>query len=280
MSFLVFNLFIFTTTLLLLSASSDVIYDSAGTELLRGNPYYILPLLRRSGGGLTLSRSTKDACPLNVTQESFEVNNGGPFTFSPIVQDEEIIPVAYPISISAYVVNPCHGSNIWKVTTSTAAVAKNDEDEPLTTNKAKKKKDDDDNKKKKKKDDDDDDDDDDEKKDDDDKGVVPVQIVTTGGEFNTPESCFQIVEGDIMEGLQSYQIQHCPFKCGSPGTDHTCFNVGVIRDADGINGYIGRTDAIFPVVFKSYDGTFSQPTSISPISSFVSTFSKWGNEVE
>lgn len=222
MSFLVFNLFIFTTTLLLLSASSDVIYDSAGTELLRGNPYYILPLLRRSGGGLTLSRSTKDACPLNVTQESFEVNNGGPFTFSPIVQDEEIIPVAYPISISAYVVNPCHGSNIWKVTTATAA--KDDEDDLLTNIKHKKKKDGD--------------------------KVVSVQIVTTGGEFNKPESCFQVVEDDVMPGLQSYQIQHCPFKCGTTSTDLTCYNVGVVRDSDG-KGYLGRTDAIFPVVFTN-----------------------------
>ncbi|KAL4575248.1 hypothetical protein LXL04_022090 [Taraxacum kok-saghyz] len=237
-SFLVFHIFIFTTTQSLLSAASGTIHDSGGTKLLRGIPYYILPLLRSSGGGLTLTRNTKDACPLNVTQESFEVNYGSPFTFTPIVLDEEIIRGAYPVSIEADVTNPCHGSNIWKVTT--AAAAKDDDnDELLTNNKDKKKK-------------------------EDDKGV-PVHSVTTGGEFNKPESCFQIVEDDVMPGLRSYQIQHCPFKCGSQSTDLACYNVGIVRDADG-KGYLGRTDAIYPVVFMNCLGTFSQSVKISRLS--------------
>ncbi|CAH1430420.1 unnamed protein product [Lactuca virosa] len=240
-SFIFVNLFIFITILSLLSAASSIIYDSTGNKLLRGIPYYILPLLRGSGGGLTLSQNTKDACPLNVTQESFEVNNGGPFTFNPIILDEEIIRGAYPVSIEADVVNPCHGSNIWKVTTATAA--KDDDDDLLTNNKHKKKK-------------------------DGDKEVISVQIVTTGGEFNKPESCFQVVEDDVMPGLQSYQIQHCPFKCGTTSTDLTCYNVGVVRDADG-KGYLGRTDAIFPVVFTNSLRASSQlsakvSTSIQP----------------
>lgn len=250
LSFLFFNLVIFTSTFSLLSAGSDVIYDSAGNKLLRGIPYYILPLLRGTGGGLTLSQNSKDACPLNVTQESFEVNNGSPFTFNPIVLDEDIIRGAYPVSIEADVVNPCHGSNIWKLT---AAAAKDDDDDELLMN----------NKDKKKK--------------DDDKEVVPVYIVTTGGEFNKPESCFQIVEDDMMPGLKSYQIQHCPFKCGSASTDLTCYNVGIVKDADG-NGYLGRTDAIFPVVFTNLFGTFSQSAKISQLSAKVTTYRQLGKK--
>ncbi|KAL8218282.1 hypothetical protein R6Q57_021655 [Mikania cordata] len=235
------NLVIFTTTISLLSGSSTGIYDSSCNKLLRGIPYYILPLLRGSGGGLTVSQTTKKACPLNVTQEAFEVNHGVPFIFNPIILDEQFIRGAYPISIEADVINPCSGSKIWKVTT-----AKNKDDEALMSVKHKG------SKSKKKKDDDDDDDDDDDHEFD-----VSVEIVTTGGEFNTPESCFQIVEDVMMPGLQSYQIQNCPFKCGSSGVGFTCYNVGVVTGADG-DRYLGRTDAIFPVVFASSFGTFSQ----------------------
>ncbi|XP_076912460.1 miraculin-like [Bidens hawaiensis] len=242
--------FILIFTLTLLSATSAVIYDSSGNKLLTGIPYYILPLLRGTGGGLTVTRATKDACPLNVTQEPFEVNNGVPFTFTPIVLDEQIIRGAYPISIEANVINPCSGSNIWKVTST--ALKKHEENALLTS-----KKDKDKNKNKKKKDDDDDD--------DKNKDVANVETVTTGGEFNKPESCFQIVEDNLMPGLQSYQIQNCPFKCGPSSSGYTCYNIGVVTDADG-NGYLARTDAVFPVVFTSSYGAFSTSAKVSTFS--------------
>ncbi|KAI3734690.1 hypothetical protein L6452_14165 [Arctium lappa] len=250
-----FNLIIFTTT----AVATDIIYDSAGNKLLRGLPYYILPLLRGTGGGLTVSQNTKDSCPLNVTQESFEINHGVPFIFNPIILDEEFIRGSYPTLIEADVQNPCHGSNIWKV--STAVLTKNDDD-----------------------DDDDDDahfrdhkDHDKKKKDDDDKkDVTPVSIVTTGGEFNKPESCFQIVENDMMPGLQSYQIQYCPFKCGSSSSVLTCYNVGLISDADG-KKYLAPTDTIFPVVFTNSFGSVKSAktlTTFSQLSAKVTSFSR------
>ncbi|KAL9995434.1 putative proteinase inhibitor I3, Kunitz legume, kunitz inhibitor STI-like superfamily [Helianthus debilis subsp. tardiflorus] len=256
---------IFITALSLLSATSATIYDSSGNKLLRGTSYYIVPLLRGSGGGLTVSsQSHKNACPLDITQEQFEVNNGVPFTFSPILLDAQVIREAYPVAIEADVINPCTGSTIWTVTT------EKNHDHGFVTGKKdddKKKKDDD----KKKKDDDDDDD-------DDDKDRGPVQIVTTGGKFNKPESCFQIVENNMMPGLQSYQIQNCPFKCGSSSTGLVCYNIGVIADSDG-NRYLGRTDAVFPVVFTNSYGTVSpsaKTSSFSEISTKVSAFSRSG----
>ncbi|MFS7960253.1 putative proteinase inhibitor I3, Kunitz legume, kunitz inhibitor STI-like superfamily [Helianthus anomalus] len=226
------NIFLFTTTISPLTA---IIHDSSGNKLLHGIPYYILPLLRGSGGGLTVSQTTKTSCPLNITQEPFEVNRGIPFTFNPIVLDEQFIRGAYPLSIEADVINPCSGSKIWKVTSTTSS--KNNGDKFVTSVTVR-------DSNSKKKDDDDD---------DNDKGV---DIVTTGGEFNKPESCFQIVEDVMMPGLQSYQIQNCPFKCGgSSGDGFTCYNVGVVTDVDG-NGYLGRTDAMFPVVFESSYSTY------------------------
>ncbi|KAJ9553671.1 hypothetical protein OSB04_017716 [Centaurea solstitialis] len=232
--------FIFTATITTTTATTDIIYDSAGNKLLRGLPYYILPLLRGTGGGLTLTQTTKNTCPLNVTQEPFEVNHGLPFIFTPIILDEEFIRGSYPTSIEADVQNPCHDSNILKVSTANLAKKYDRTD----------------------KDDDNDDDDDamfkfgkdhKKKKDDDKKDVAPVSIVTAGGEFNKPESCFQIVEDDMMPGLQSYQIQYCPFKCGSSSGVLTCYNVGIVSDSDD-KKYLAPTDAIFPVVFTNSYG--------------------------
>ncbi|XP_071732957.1 kunitz trypsin inhibitor 3-like [Rutidosis leptorrhynchoides] len=250
-TFILLHVLIFTTTLSLQTTATAIIYDSSGNKLLRGIPYYILPLLRGTGGGLTLSQTTKNTCPLNVTQEPLELNQGIPFTFNPIILDEQSIHGAYPISIEADVSNPCHESNILKVTTITMKKGDNDE----------KKKDDDDELLKSKKDNKK------KKDDDDDKNVVSVQTVTTGGEFNKPESCFQFVEDVMMPGLQSYQIQQCPFKCGSTSgsSTYSCYNIGIVIDADG-KGYLGRTDEIFPVVFTSSYGTFSQSAKVGKFS--------------
>lgn len=254
-SFIFLNLFIFTATLP--PHSAEVIYDSTGNKLLRGIPYYILPLLRGSGGGLTLSQNTKDGCPLNVTQEPFDISNGIPFTFNPIILDEEVIRGAYPISIEADVVNPCRGSNILKVTNTSKEKDDDDDDDFFKIVKDR-------NSNKRKKDD------------DHDKDVVPIQIVTTGGEFNKPDSCFQIVEDNMMPGLLSYEIQHCPFKCGASSSNLKCYNVGVITEADG-KGYLGHTDEIFPIVFTNSLGSISRLTkrsSFTQLSNKVNTFSQ------
>ncbi|XP_024991555.1 kunitz trypsin inhibitor 2-like [Cynara cardunculus var. scolymus] len=204
LSSLLLNLFVFTTTFSHLStAAVDVIYDSAGNKLLKGVPYYILPLLRGTGGGLTLSGSINNTCPLSVTQEPFELSYGVPFIITPILFDEEFIRESYPVSVNADIADPCQGSKIWKVTT----------------------------------------------------GAATAKTVTIGGVSNTPESCFQVVENKMMPGLQSYQIQHCPFKCGlNSTTSRSCYNIGVVSDAVG-KGFLAPTDVIFPVVFSNSFGT-------------------------
>ncbi|KAI3734688.1 hypothetical protein L6452_14163 [Arctium lappa] len=206
LSSLLLTLFIIiTTTFSHLSATVDVIYDSAGNKLLNGIPYYILPLLRGTGGGLTLSSNinNNNTCPLALTQEPFELSYGVPFIITPIVFDEDFIRESYPVSIKADIVaDPCQGSKIWKVATG------------------------------------------------------DVVGVTLGGVLNTPESCFQVVEDDMMPGLRSYQIQHCPFKCGlNSSTSFSCYNIGVVSGAGG-KGFLAPTDVIFPVVFaNSFGGT-------------------------
>ncbi|KAJ9553669.1 hypothetical protein OSB04_017714 [Centaurea solstitialis] len=213
-------IFIFTTTFShLTTASVDVIYDSAGNKLLKGVPYYILPLLRGTGGGLTLSGNTNtNTCPLSVTQEPFELSYGVPFIVTPIFFDEDFIRQSYPVSIEADIsVDPCHGPKAWKVATTGGGG------------------------------------------------------VTIGGVSNTPESCFQVVEDDVMPGLRSYQIQHCPFKCGKNSTTSvSCYNVGLVSGAGGGQNVVAPTDVIFPVVFANSFGT---PIRSSP--SFIPIGFPW-----
>lgn len=213
LTFLYLNLILFATAHAHLYTVPGVIFDTSGNNLHRGIPYYILPLLHGSGGGLIVSGNTTEACLMinTITQEPFEINGGIPFTFNPIVLDETLIRTSYPISIEAAAINPCGGSNIWKVST-----AKNDNED-----------------------------------------VAGFQIVTTGGELNTPESCFQIVEVEMMPELRSYQIQHCPFKCGSSSTDLNCYNVGVKLDAGG-KRCVAPSNALFPVVFVVSVGKHTQ----------------------
>ncbi|PWA54561.1 proteinase inhibitor I3 [Artemisia annua] len=197
------------------SNAADVIYDSAGNKLLRGVPYYVLPLFSGSGGGLTLSRTTIDSCPLDVTQEPFDLSKGVPFTITPNVFDEDYVREAYPVTIEADVTDPCRGSNIMKVTTS-------------------------------------------------DNGTKGFKSATIGGESNKPESCFQLVEADMMPGLRSYQIQLCPFKCGTnTSTSLNCYNVGLVANDVG-KKFLATTEVIYPVVLTN---SFVKPASQSSTSS-------------
>nr|APW29212.1 soybean trypsin inhibitor [Helianthus annuus] len=213
LSFIFLNLFIFIGTHPLLTTTADVIYDSVGNKLLKGVPYYIMPLLRGTGGGLTLTRATKDACPLDVTQEPFELSYGVPFTITPIIFDENYVREAYPVSIEANVADPCQGSKILKLSTSDNIVAAT--------------------------------------------ATATTKTITIGGQLNAPESCFQLAEDDMMPGLRSYQIQLCPFKCGSntsTSTDMTCYNIGLVSNPDG-KRFLAPTDAIYPVVFQNSFGS-------------------------
>ncbi|CAI9114620.1 OLC1v1015378C1 [Oldenlandia corymbosa var. corymbosa] len=82
--FLVIILYI--TTFLCSSSTAQQpkpVVDIDGKPLRTSSRYYILPVIRGSGGGLTLSSSGNQTCPLYVAQDPLEVNFGLPVSFSP-----------------------------------------------------------------------------------------------------------------------------------------------------------------------------------------------------
>ncbi|KAG2257056.1 hypothetical protein Bca52824_076350 [Brassica carinata] len=64
-------------------AAVEPVTDIYGQRLRTGTKYYILPVVRGRGGGLTMSKAENKTCPKSVIQERFEVSNGMPLTFSP-----------------------------------------------------------------------------------------------------------------------------------------------------------------------------------------------------
>nr|XP_043633657.1 latex serine proteinase inhibitor-like [Erigeron canadensis] len=62
----------------------------------------------------------------------------------------------------------------------------------------------------------------------------PANLITTGGGFETEETCFQVVENPkpTSAKVHSYMLQHCPGFCGGP--DKTCFNIS-LSSYQGVN---------------------------------------------
>ncbi|KAL1224067.1 Kunitz trypsin inhibitor 5 [Cardamine amara subsp. amara] len=64
-------------------AAVEVVTDIYGKPLQRDVNYYILPVIRGRGGGLTMSKPENKTCPRSVIQDQFEVSRGLPLKFSP-----------------------------------------------------------------------------------------------------------------------------------------------------------------------------------------------------
>ncbi|KAF8048994.1 hypothetical protein N665_2334s0005 [Sinapis alba] len=64
-------------------AAVEPVTDIYGGRLTSGTKYYILPVVRGRGGGLTMSKAENKTCSKSVIQEQYEVSNGLPLTFSP-----------------------------------------------------------------------------------------------------------------------------------------------------------------------------------------------------
>ncbi|XP_010428240.1 PREDICTED: trypsin inhibitor BvTI-like [Camelina sativa] len=74
-------LFALTTVLAATIANAQPVLDTDG-DIIFGGSYYVLPVIRGQGGGLTLAGRGDQPCPLDIVQESSEVDEGIPVKFS------------------------------------------------------------------------------------------------------------------------------------------------------------------------------------------------------
>lgn len=112
-----FLIFAFVTRSLPVAASAapDPVLDIGGQNLHTGTNYYILPVVRGKGGGLTLASTGNETCPLDVVQEQHEVKDGLPLTFSPVNLTKGVVRVSTDMNIKFSAATICVQSTVWKL---------------------------------------------------------------------------------------------------------------------------------------------------------------------
>ncbi|XP_016512642.1 kunitz trypsin inhibitor 5-like [Nicotiana tabacum] len=116
--FLPFLIFTISFNSFLSSAAEapPAVIDIAGKKLRTGVDYYILPVVRGRGGGLTLDSTGNESCPLDaVVQEHHEIKNGLPLTFTPVNPKKGVIRESTDLNIKFSAASICVQTTLWKL---------------------------------------------------------------------------------------------------------------------------------------------------------------------
>ncbi|XP_009792285.1 kunitz trypsin inhibitor 5 [Nicotiana sylvestris] len=116
--FLPFLIFTISFNSFLSSAAEapPAVVDIAGKKLRTGIDYYILPVVRGRGGGLTLDSTGNESCPLDaVVQEQQEIKNGLPLTFTPVNPKKGVIRESTDLNIKFSAASICVQTTLWKL---------------------------------------------------------------------------------------------------------------------------------------------------------------------
>lgn len=108
-------LFSIYCTLSSAAGAPSPVLDINGDELRAGAHYYILPVVRGRGGGLTLSSTGNETCPLGVVQEQLEVKDGLPLTFRPVDPKKGVVRLSTDQNIKFSAASICVQSTVWKL---------------------------------------------------------------------------------------------------------------------------------------------------------------------
>ncbi|KAI7753039.1 hypothetical protein M8C21_016794 [Ambrosia artemisiifolia] len=111
--FLLLSIILFSFSLA--QPSPDAVRDIDSNLLRSGTKYYILPVFRGRGGGVTLAPTRNESCPLDVVQEGFELQNGLPLTFTPLDPKKGVIRESTDLNIVFSASSICIQSNVWMI---------------------------------------------------------------------------------------------------------------------------------------------------------------------
>ena len=109
---LVFLLFT-SVSLSLAQESPNPVRDIDGNLVRSGTEYYILPVIRGTGGSLTLAPTRNESCPLDVVQALW-FDNSLPLKFKPVDPKEDVIRESTDLNIIFSAASSiCIQSNVW-----------------------------------------------------------------------------------------------------------------------------------------------------------------------
>ncbi|OIT32734.1 PREDICTED: kunitz trypsin inhibitor 2-like [Nicotiana attenuata] len=105
------------------SASYPSVLDTDGNPLKVGLKYFVLPILRGTGGGLILSRvvdKNVKNCPQDIVQDPNELHRGRPVEFIPAYPNKtgQLILKNNPINVKFYspsATSRCANFTVWKM---------------------------------------------------------------------------------------------------------------------------------------------------------------------
>ncbi|KAL1192328.1 Kunitz trypsin inhibitor 4 [Cardamine amara subsp. amara] len=93
----------------------DAVLDIDGDIIFTGS-YYVLPVIRGQGGGVTLEGRGGKPCPFDIVQESSEVEEGIPVKFSGWRPRIGLVPESEDLNIQTVVrATICIQSTYWRV---------------------------------------------------------------------------------------------------------------------------------------------------------------------
>ncbi|KAJ8750133.1 hypothetical protein K2173_014048 [Erythroxylum novogranatense] len=99
----------------LANSAPGPVLDITKQKLRAATEYYILPVFRGRGGGVTLASTRNKTCPLDVVQEGIEISKGLPVTFSPVNYKKGVIRVSTDLNIKFSAATICVQSTLWKL---------------------------------------------------------------------------------------------------------------------------------------------------------------------
>lgn len=99
----------------LADAETDAVIDISGDNVRTGLKYYILPVFRGRGGGLTMGQPRNGSCPLDVVQADQEVSSGMSVTFSLATGKRGVIRVSTDLNFKFDGASICVQSTVWKL---------------------------------------------------------------------------------------------------------------------------------------------------------------------
>ncbi|VVA95135.1 unnamed protein product [Arabis nemorensis] len=107
--------FVIALTAVLASNAYGAVNDIDGNPIF-GDSYYVLPVIRGRGGGLTLAGRGNQPCPYDIVQESSEVDEGIPVKFSNWKPRVLFVPESQDLNIETIVeATICLQSTYWRI---------------------------------------------------------------------------------------------------------------------------------------------------------------------
>ncbi|KAJ4875013.1 kunitz trypsin inhibitor 1 [Raphanus sativus] len=107
--------FFLALTAVLATNTYGQVLDIDGDTIFRGS-YYVLPVIRGQGGGLTLRGRGGEICPLDIVQKSSEVDEGIPVKFSNWRIKVAFVPESQNLNIETDIAATiCIQSTYWQV---------------------------------------------------------------------------------------------------------------------------------------------------------------------